>query len=160
MFKCRKAFRVFSATQLRSVPKLPGAATCQGTPWGQSTQCLFSLGPHMCNFKKLSRQLQPRLPAWHFPSGSQKVFSFSCTSRKKCLLCNNVLMIVAASIMGCSKISHSFEMILIGRFMCGLSAGEWLLPQLSRISQNFTSLFKVNNKSLLRKQNIEVSDLL
>ncbi|RLV97733.1 hypothetical protein DV515_00011442, partial [Chloebia gouldiae] len=43
--------------------------------------------------------------------------------KKKCLLCNNVLMIVAASIMGCSKISQSFEMILIGRFMCGLSAG-------------------------------------
>ncbi|NXU60203.1 GTR5 protein, partial [Horornis vulcanius] len=41
--------------------------------------------------------------------------------KKKCLLCNNVLMIVAASIMGCSKISQSFEMILIGRFMCGLS---------------------------------------
>ncbi|XP_054501669.2 solute carrier family 2, facilitated glucose transporter member 11-like [Agelaius tricolor] len=43
--------------------------------------------------------------------------------KKKCLLCNNVLMIVAASIMGCSKISQSFEMILIGRFMCGVSAG-------------------------------------
>uniref|UniRef100_A0A8C3VCK9 Solute carrier family 2, facilitated glucose transporter member 5 n=1 Tax=Catharus ustulatus TaxID=91951 RepID=A0A8C3VCK9_CATUS len=43
--------------------------------------------------------------------------------KKKCLLCNNVLMIVAASIMGFSKISQSFEMILIGRFMCGLSAG-------------------------------------
>ncbi|NWT53589.1 GTR5 protein, partial [Erythrocercus mccallii] len=43
--------------------------------------------------------------------------------KKKCLLCNNVLMIVAASIMGCSKISQSFEMILIGRFMCGFSAG-------------------------------------
>ncbi|XP_031984096.1 solute carrier family 2, facilitated glucose transporter member 11-like isoform X5 [Corvus moneduloides] len=43
--------------------------------------------------------------------------------KKKCLLCNNVLMIVAASIMGCSKIAQSFEMILIGRFLCGVSAG-------------------------------------
>ncbi|NWI70474.1 GTR5 protein, partial [Todus mexicanus] len=41
--------------------------------------------------------------------------------KKKCLLCNNLLMIVAASIMGCSKIAQSFEMILIGRFMCGIS---------------------------------------
>ncbi|KAM6112010.1 solute carrier family 2, facilitated glucose transporter member 11-like [Pterocles gutturalis] len=32
-------------------------------------------------------------------------------------------MIAAASIMGCSKIAQSFEMILIGRFMCGISAG-------------------------------------
>lgn len=61
---------------------------------------------------------------YHFPSELQKIFSFSCTYRKKCLLCNNVLMIVAASIMGCSKIAQSFEMILIGRFMCGVSAGE------------------------------------
>ncbi|KAM7090142.1 LOW QUALITY PROTEIN: solute carrier family 2, facilitated glucose transporter member 11-like [Ciconia maguari] len=43
--------------------------------------------------------------------------------KKKCLLCNNLLMVVAASIMGCSKIAQSFEMILIGRFMCGISAG-------------------------------------
>ncbi|KAJ7423369.1 hypothetical protein BTVI_09990 [Pitangus sulphuratus] len=42
--------------------------------------------------------------------------------KKKCLLCNNLLMIVAASIMGFSKIAQSFEMILIGRFMCGISA--------------------------------------
>ncbi|PKK22718.1 solute carrier family 2, facilitated glucose transporter member 11 [Columba livia] len=43
--------------------------------------------------------------------------------KKKCLLCNNLLMIVAASIMGCSNTARSFEMILIGRFMCGISAG-------------------------------------
>ncbi|XP_076209166.1 solute carrier family 2, facilitated glucose transporter member 11-like isoform X3 [Aptenodytes patagonicus] len=43
--------------------------------------------------------------------------------KKKCLLYNDLLMIVAASIMGCSKIAQSFEMILIGRFMCGISAG-------------------------------------
>ncbi|XP_009329035.1 PREDICTED: solute carrier family 2, facilitated glucose transporter member 11-like [Pygoscelis adeliae] len=43
--------------------------------------------------------------------------------KKKCLLYNDLLMIVAASIMGCSKKAQSFEMILIGRFMCGISAG-------------------------------------
>ncbi|XP_064024302.1 solute carrier family 2, facilitated glucose transporter member 11-like [Pogoniulus pusillus] len=43
--------------------------------------------------------------------------------KKKSLMCNNLLMIVAASIMGLSKAAQSFEMILIGRFMCGVSAG-------------------------------------
>ncbi|KAK4812938.1 hypothetical protein QYF61_001053 [Mycteria americana] len=45
--------------------------------------------------------------------------------KKKCLLCNNLLMVAAASVMGCSKIAQSFEMILIGRFMCGISAGTF-----------------------------------
>uniref|UniRef100_A0A8C7EDX0 Major facilitator superfamily (MFS) profile domain-containing protein n=1 Tax=Nothoprocta perdicaria TaxID=30464 RepID=A0A8C7EDX0_NOTPE len=40
--------------------------------------------------------------------------------KRKCLLCNNLLMITGALIMGCSKIARSFEMILIGRFICGL----------------------------------------
>lgn len=31
--------------------------------------------------------------------------------------------------MGCSKMSKSFEMILIGRFLCGVSVGKWFLPQ-------------------------------
>nr|XP_009685676.1 PREDICTED: solute carrier family 2, facilitated glucose transporter member 11-like [Struthio camelus australis] len=43
--------------------------------------------------------------------------------KRKCLLCNNMLMIAAAFIMGCSKIARSFEMILIGRFMCSSSQG-------------------------------------
>ncbi|NXA53585.1 GTR9 protein, partial [Nothocercus julius] len=41
--------------------------------------------------------------------------------KRKCLLCNNLLMITAALIMGCSKIARSFEMILIGRFVYGIS---------------------------------------
>uniref|UniRef100_A0A8D2MKV9 Uncharacterized protein n=1 Tax=Zonotrichia albicollis TaxID=44394 RepID=A0A8D2MKV9_ZONAL len=81
-------------------------------------KCSFCPGPHICNFKNPSRQLHAVSLLSH-----KKIFSFSCIYRKKCLLCNNVLMIVAASIMGCSKISQSFEMILIGRFMCGVSAG-------------------------------------
>ncbi|XP_051489676.1 solute carrier family 2, facilitated glucose transporter member 11-like [Apus apus] len=43
--------------------------------------------------------------------------------KKKCLLFNNLLMIVGASVMGCCKTAQSFEMILVGRFMCGISAG-------------------------------------
>ncbi|NXN93583.1 GTR5 protein, partial [Rhinopomastus cyanomelas] len=43
--------------------------------------------------------------------------------KKKCLLCNNLLMIAASSIMGFSKMAQSFEMILVGRFLCGISAG-------------------------------------
>ncbi|XP_025893449.1 solute carrier family 2, facilitated glucose transporter member 11-like [Nothoprocta perdicaria] len=43
--------------------------------------------------------------------------------KRKCLLCNNLLMITGALIMGCSKIARSFEMILIGRFICGISTG-------------------------------------
>lgn len=94
---------------------------------------------HICVIsKELSRHQPMHGIKCNFPLESQKIFSFSCTHRKKCLLCNNVLMIVAASIMGFSKISQSFEMILIGRFMCGLSAGGWLLPQVSgRFQQNF-----------------------
>ncbi|NWJ09933.1 GTR9 protein, partial [Crypturellus undulatus] len=41
--------------------------------------------------------------------------------KRKCLLCNNLLMITAALIMGCSKIARSFEMILFGRFVYGIS---------------------------------------
>uniref|UniRef100_A0A669PDZ0 Major facilitator superfamily (MFS) profile domain-containing protein n=1 Tax=Phasianus colchicus TaxID=9054 RepID=A0A669PDZ0_PHACC len=54
-------------------------------------------------------------------SGISKMISLCAPVLKKCLLCNNLLMITAASIMGCSKMSKSFEMILIGRFLCGVS---------------------------------------
>lgn len=116
----------------------------------------FCPGPHMYNCTKPARQRHPRHPTCqklncHFPCDLQKCFLLSCTYRKKCLLCNNLLMIAAASIMGCSKIARSFEMILIGRFMCGISAGKWFLPQVSRLSQNFTFLFKVNNNHSFRK---------
>ncbi|XP_044845387.1 solute carrier family 2, facilitated glucose transporter member 11-like isoform X3 [Mauremys mutica] len=43
--------------------------------------------------------------------------------KKKCLLCNNMLIMVAALHMGFSKTAKSFEMILIGRFLYGISAG-------------------------------------
>ncbi|XP_034647346.1 solute carrier family 2, facilitated glucose transporter member 11-like [Trachemys scripta elegans] len=48
---------------------------------------------------------------------------FICCYRKKCLLCNNMLIMVTALHMGFSKTAKSFEMILIGRFLCGISAG-------------------------------------
>ncbi|XP_039360547.1 solute carrier family 2, facilitated glucose transporter member 11-like isoform X1 [Mauremys reevesii] len=43
--------------------------------------------------------------------------------KKKCLTFNNLLLIAAAFFWGFSKIAKSFEMILIGRFLCGLYTG-------------------------------------
>lgn len=43
--------------------------------------------------------------------------------RKKSLLYNNILAIVAALLMGLSKVCGSYEMIIIGRFIIGLNAG-------------------------------------
>ncbi|XP_075754055.1 solute carrier family 2, facilitated glucose transporter member 11-like isoform X2 [Pelodiscus sinensis] len=43
--------------------------------------------------------------------------------KKKCLLGNNMLLIVAALHVGFSRTVQSFEMILIGRFLYGISAG-------------------------------------
>ncbi|XP_053135118.1 solute carrier family 2, facilitated glucose transporter member 11-like isoform X2 [Hemicordylus capensis] len=43
--------------------------------------------------------------------------------KKKCLLGNNVVMLMSAFLMGFSKMASSFEMILAGRFLCGISAG-------------------------------------
>ncbi|MBN3308769.1 GTR11 protein, partial [Amia calva] len=43
--------------------------------------------------------------------------------RKKTMLYNNILNIIAAVIMGSSKKANSFEMILVARFLYGFSAG-------------------------------------
>ncbi|XP_072921489.1 solute carrier family 2, facilitated glucose transporter member 11-like isoform X1 [Hemitrygon akajei] len=47
--------------------------------------------------------------------------------RKKCLLCNNIVAIGSALIMGFSKMSRSFEMIVVGRFLYGISTGLGLV---------------------------------
>ena len=44
--------------------------------------------------------------------------------RKKALLFNNVVGIVAAIVMVFSPMAKSFEMILLGRFLYGYNAGE------------------------------------
>ncbi|NWH57053.1 GTR11 protein, partial [Geococcyx californianus] len=44
--------------------------------------------------------------------------------RKKCLLFNDVLLIVAVLHTGFSRRARSFEMILIGRFLEGIGAGR------------------------------------
>uniref|UniRef100_A0A663MBT4 Major facilitator superfamily (MFS) profile domain-containing protein n=1 Tax=Athene cunicularia TaxID=194338 RepID=A0A663MBT4_ATHCN len=46
-------------------------------------------------------------------------FSF----RKKCQMCTNLIMLVAALFMAFSKTAKSFEMILIGRFLYGIGTG-------------------------------------
>ncbi|XP_042697315.2 solute carrier family 2, facilitated glucose transporter member 11-like isoform X1 [Chrysemys picta bellii] len=43
--------------------------------------------------------------------------------KKKCLTFNNLLLIAAAFFWGFSKMAKSFEMILIGRFLCGFNSG-------------------------------------
>nr|XP_048677627.1 solute carrier family 2, facilitated glucose transporter member 11-like isoform X3 [Caretta caretta] len=43
--------------------------------------------------------------------------------KKKCLMFNNLLLIAAAFSWGFSKMAKSFEMILIGRFLCGFNSG-------------------------------------
>ncbi|XP_062999972.1 solute carrier family 2, facilitated glucose transporter member 11-like isoform X2 [Elgaria multicarinata webbii] len=42
---------------------------------------------------------------------------------KRCLLGNNVLMLASAFLVGFSKVAKSFELILAGRFLCGISTG-------------------------------------
>ncbi|XP_043261917.1 glucose transporter type 1 isoform X3 [Colletes gigas] len=43
--------------------------------------------------------------------------------RKGGLLLNNVLGIVGACLMGCTKIAHSYEMLFFGRFIIGVNCG-------------------------------------
>ncbi|XP_061459284.1 uncharacterized protein LOC133373488 [Rhineura floridana] len=43
--------------------------------------------------------------------------------KKKTLMCNDLVIITAALLIGFSEIAKSFEMILIGRFLYGFSAG-------------------------------------
>lgn len=132
---------VFPSSQVRCVPRHTVSPEC---PVPTAQKGFFRPGPHMHNFTKLARQFHPGHPTSLLIYKNSLLLS--CTYRKKCLMCNNLLMIAAASIMGCSKIAQSFEMILIGRFMCGISAGKGFPSWVSRLSQNFTSLFKVNNK--------------
>ncbi|XP_069789114.1 solute carrier family 2, facilitated glucose transporter member 11-like [Narcine bancroftii] len=44
--------------------------------------------------------------------------------RKNCLIFNNIVAIVAALIVGFSRMAKSFEMILVGRFLYGVNAGN------------------------------------
>jgi len=149
-FQVQKSFKTFlcyktqKCSQTPSSSCVPRHTVSPEYPVTIVWKGLLFPAPQMYNSTKLARPFHPRHPTCHelkcsFPSDLQKFFLLSCTCRKKCLLCNNLLMLVAASIMGCSKIARSFEMILIGRFMCGISAGKQFLPQISRLSQNFTS---------------------
>ncbi|NXE51002.1 GTR5 protein, partial [Casuarius casuarius] len=47
-----------------------------------------------------------------------------CCCRKKCLLFNDLVLIVATLHTGFSRRAKSFEMILIGRFLEGICAGR------------------------------------
>ncbi|XP_077776778.1 solute carrier family 2, facilitated glucose transporter member 11-like [Podarcis muralis] len=47
--------------------------------------------------------------------------------KKKCLLGTNLIMLSGAVIMGFSKVANSFELILAGRFLCGISTSICVL---------------------------------
>ncbi|NXM67105.1 GTR5 protein, partial [Serilophus lunatus] len=48
----------------------------------------------------------------------------ACCCRKKCLLFNDVVLIIATLLTGFSRRAKSFEMILVGRFLEGICAGR------------------------------------
>lgn len=128
-FKTLLCYKPQSCSQTPRSSRVPRHTVSPEYPVPTVWKGFFCPGPHMYKVTKLARQFHPRHPTCqelkcHFPSDLQKFFLLSCSYRKKCLLYTDLLMIVAASIMGCSKIARSFEMILIGRFMCGISAGK------------------------------------
>lgn len=49
---------------------------------------------------------------------------FFCSFRKGGLLLNNVLGISGACLMGFTKVSHSYEMLFLGRFIIGVNCGN------------------------------------
>lgn len=56
---------------------------------------------------------------WAFP-----VSSFSlCACRKKSLLLNNLFVVLAALLAGCSRRAKSLEMIMLSRFLAGVNSG-------------------------------------
>ncbi|XP_026516313.1 solute carrier family 2, facilitated glucose transporter member 9-like [Terrapene carolina triunguis] len=86
--------------------------------------------------------------------------------KKKCLVCHNLLMLAAAFVMGFSKTAKSFEMILIGRFLCGISAvnashsgngtlATWSSLRLSHCILVKTSVNKFNGFICLLPNNFE-----
>ncbi|XP_006640470.2 solute carrier family 2, facilitated glucose transporter member 11-like [Lepisosteus oculatus] len=56
--------------------------------------------------------------------------------RKKCLLFNNVVAIVAAVLMEFSRMAQSFEMILLGRFLYGYNTGLGLSVHLMYLGES------------------------
>lgn len=54
---------------------------------------------------------------------SANIWCFFSFCRKKALLFNNVVAVVAALLMLFSRMAQSFEMILLGRFLYGYNVG-------------------------------------
>ncbi|XP_078521697.1 solute carrier family 2, facilitated glucose transporter member 11-like [Lissotriton helveticus] len=55
--------------------------------------------------------------------------------KKMCLLWNNLILVGASLIMGCSKLAKSFEMLLIGRFLLGLYTGLSFIPHVQYVGE-------------------------
>lgn len=68
--------------------------------------------------------------------------------RKGGLLLNNVLGIAGGCLMGSTKISHSYEMLFLGRFIIGLNCGECSLI-LHLNSQPFTRTSQIDDLDIV-----------
>ena len=44
--------------------------------------------------------------------------------RKKAMMLNNILVWIGSALMGLSKVAHSYEMLIVGRFIIGIHAGK------------------------------------
>ncbi|NXF05673.1 GTR5 protein, partial [Smithornis capensis] len=55
---------------------------------------------------------------------NEEVKHVVCCCRKKCLLFNDMVLIIATLHTGFSRRAKSFEMILVGRFLEGICAGR------------------------------------
>lgn len=58
---------------------------------------------------------------------------FSLIQRKNCLLLNNLFLLTGALFAVSSRASRSFEMIVISRFLVGISAGMSLKSQVFKL---------------------------
>lgn len=65
--------------------------------------------------------------------------------RKGGLLLNNVLGIAGGCLMGSTKISHSYEMLFLGRFIIGLNCGNFPNNNNKKFGSNFTIFNRFSN---------------
>ena len=87
-----------------------------------------------------------------------KHFKSNQNFRKGGLLLNNVVGIIGATAMGCSKYLESYELLIMGRFLIGVNCGKngfysgyWLIynlnPEIWRIYKTYSEqFFKLANK--------------
>ena len=60
----------------------------------------------------------------------KKTFVSLCFGRRKAMLINNLFAFIGGGLMGMSKLSRSFEMMILGRFVIGMYCGEDLIDSM------------------------------